>query len=512
MRTDVLGSTETLGEAIAHAVERYADAPALIDDERVTTFAQLGGRVAATIRAPELARLRPGARVIIALANSPEVRVLEFAVLVAGLVRVPLSARLTAHEIAGVARDCDAALVVVEPEAVAAVLRAARAVGSAAVVTDAEFVARTVGAARAFPEPRSVAPDDEAVLLYSSGTTGAPKGACHDHRSWLAHVAMSLNALPPIGPGDIVLAAAPLSHFAGTIASDAALAGAALATTRDTSGAGIANRVRATSATILPLVPVLVTRLARELTATRGGLPTLRAVPYGGATIDIADRAQAAAVLPGVLIQFYGLAEVLAPVTALSAADHDRAAALPAEEAAALVASCGVPVPGAEVRIVDGRVQARSPALFRGYLGRPDLTDAAMTADGWFDTADLGSVTDGWLTVVGRRDDVITTGGYAVQPAEVEVVLRSHPRVLDACVIGVPDAQWGATVAAAVTLRDPAIPADLASSLLALCRSRLAGYKKPRRILVVDALPLTPVGKIDRRAVQARLITTPETE
>lgn len=495
----------TLAHAIAAAVEAYADAPALVEpDGRSTSFHQLGGRLSACIASEPFHGLVAGARVVIALANAPEIRVLEFAVLLVGMVRVPVSARLRPAEIAAIAADCSAALVVAEPEAVALVHAELRSRGVVARVTDARFVTRTEGATALVPEPAPVSPVDEAVILYSSGTTGAPKGAVYDHRTWLAHVEMCRAALPPIGPGDLALAAAPLAHFAGTIAADAALAGAALVTSRDTSGAGIAHAVRASGATVLPLVPVLLNRLSRELSMTQTRLPTLRAVPYGGSTIAVEDLLRAAEVLPGVLYQFYGLAEVLAPVAVLSAAEHDLAVGADPEHSSAILRSCGSVVEGAEVRVVEGRIQLRSRASSLGYLHRPELTAASRTVDGWFDTADRGELVDGRLVVQGRSDDVIITGGYLVDPAEIETALRQHPGVRDACVVGVPDPNWGEAVAAVVTPMPGHAASGLAEVLPSWCSTRLAGFRTPRRIVIVDELPLTAVGKIDRRAVRAR--------
>lgn len=495
----------TLAHAIAAAVEVYADSPALVERGRSTSFHQLGGRLAACIASEPLHGLTLGSRVVIALANAPEIRVLEFAVLLAGFVRVPVSARLRPAEIAAIAADCSAALIVVEPEAVALVQAELRSRGGVAWVTDAGFVTRTEGAAPVVLEPAPVSPADEAVILYSSGTTGTPKGAVYDHRTWLAHVEMCRAALPPIGPGDLVLAAAPLAHFAGTIAADAALAGAGLVTTRDTSGAGIAHAVRVSRATVLPLVPVLLNRLSHELSTTQTRLPTLRAVPYGGSTIAGEDLLRAAQVLPGVLFQFYGLAEVLAPVSVLSATDHDLAVAADPELATAILRSCGSVVDGAEVRVVEGRIQLRSRAGSLGYLHRPELTAASRTADGWFDTADRGQFVDGRLVIQGRFDDVIITGGYLVDPSEIETVLRQHPGVRDACVVGVPDPNWGERVAAVVTPMPGHAGSGLTEELSSWCSTRLADFKTPRQIVIVDELPLTAVGKIDRRAVRARL-------
>jgi len=504
MPTEHLDGLETVPDAIAATLQRFAASTALVDDLGTSTFADLAVAMARILGAPPFAALRPRARVAISLENSALLRIVELAVLHAGHVRVPLSPRLTGHETAAILEAAGIDLVVVGADRADALGAALDPLDHRArITTDRDLAAIATGTGSAtLPAPASVTPDDEVVILMSSGTTGAPKGVVHSNRAWLDHVRMSLAAMPPVGPGDIVLAAAPMSHFAGTIALDCAFAGAALTASARSDAEWIVEAASSRRATILPLVPVLLARLARHLDATGIRLPGLRSVPYGGSTIAVDDLALAAGVLPGVLLQHYGLAEALAPVCVLGPSDHDAALAaraVDADTADAVLASCGRPVDGVEVRLRGDEVQVRSRAAMVGYLGAPARTAAVIDDGGWFSTGDVGRLDRGLLTVLGRADDVIDSGGFSVQPAEVERVLRAHPAVLDAWVVGTAHAVWGRAVTAAVTLRAPVDPDTLSGELLADCRERLASYKKPVRIHVLDSLPVTGVGKPDRR-------------
>jgi acyl-CoA synthetase (AMP-forming)/AMP-acid ligase II len=518
----------TVADQLQHAHEVFASHHALLRPEGWLSFGDLErlARRAAELLADEGATA--GARIVLYLENSAMLRVLEHAILGFGMVRVALSPRLHVSEVAAVAFDCDAPIVCAAPGAAAGLRDALRAAGSAARVLEVadERAAHTPAglAARAetgsAPSP-AVSPDDMAMLMYSSGTTGEPKGAVVTHGAWVAQTRNALGVLPAIGPGDVVLAVAPMSHFGGTIGLNCAVSGAATVPMARFDPRSVIDAVGRFSVTVLPLVPVLLTRLTSALTAEDRLVPPLRAVPYGGSPIAADALALAAERLPGVLSQFYGLAEALAPLSWLSPADHDGAARNYAagpearERARQRLSSCGTWIPAVEARIVDAEVQVRGEVVLPGYWRRPELTARVRTADGWFATGDLARVDDdGYVHLVDRRNDVIISGGFNVYPGEVERVIVTVDGISEAVVLGLPDERWGEGVHAAVVVSgSPAGESTSAAGVDALlqritdaCRSSLAGYKKPVQVHLVVAIPRNAAGKVDRKALRAQLL------
>ena len=518
----------TVAEQLERAYAEFGSNPALLTPDGWVTFAELR-RLA--LRTAELLAAEGAARddrIVLYLENSAVLRVLEHALLGFGMVRVALSSRLHPREVAAIAHDCGAPMVCAGPGDAAELRRALRDVGSSARVlefadegnghTPATLAARpeTGGA----PAP-AAAPEDLAMLMYSSGTTGEPKGAMVTHGAWVAQTRNALAVLPDIGPGDVVLAVAPMTHFGGTIGLNCAVSGAATVPVPRFDARSVIDAVARHSATVLPLVPVLLTRLTSAMTEQDRLVPPLRAVPYGGSPIAAEALAAAAQRLPGVLSQFYGLAEALAPVSWLSPAEHDEAARDFAaggdrrEHARERLSSAGTWIPALEARLVDGEVVVRGDVVLPGYWNRPELTARVRTADGWFSTGDLARIDgDGYVHLVDRKNDVIISGGFNIFPGEVERVIAGVDGVLEAVVLGLPDERWGEGVHAAVVLSESAgrqyAGAAGADALLRVvteaCRSRLAGYKKPLRVHSVEAIPRNAFGKVDRRALRARLL------
>lgn len=520
----------TVAAQLARARRDFADRPALLTPAGWWTFADTGEAADGALAVLAEAGALPGDRIVLALPNSAVLRILEQAVLAAGLVRVAVSPRLHPAEIAAIARDAEARVVCCAPAAVDDVAAAAPSsrVLAFADTADSVHTPDTLRDRRdeapAWPEP---APGDTAMLLYSSGTTGSPKGAVVTHESWVQQTRRALAQLPPIGPGDVVLAAAPMAHFGGSIALDCAVAGAATVTLARPDPEALLAAVQGHGATVLPLAPVLLSRLvdaARR--AGVSGLPTLRAVPYGGSPISVESLAAAADLLPGVLHQFYGLAEALAPLSVLSPADHDRAARLlrdadPHARAAgrSLASSAGRWLPGTEARIVAGELRVRGAGVGSGYWRRPELTARAFR-DGWFATGDLARFDGDLLHILGRADDLIISGGYNIHPGEVERVLAAADGVADVAVLGMPHPVWGRAVVAAVVL-DPEARARhrgetgrrrLLTALADRARASLADYKKPLDVHILDELPRNAAGKLDRRRLRAELTEATRTE
>ncbi|MBB6628781.1 long-chain-fatty-acid--CoA ligase [Nocardioides sp. KIGAM211] len=356
--------------------------------------------------------------------------------------------------------------------------------------------------------PDDVDPEDVCLVMYSSGTTGRPKGVMLTHANMVAH---TLNAHDgwEFEPGDKSMVSMPLFHVGGssyvlfgihdgipsimTREPDAAsLAGAIL---------GGANRtflVPAVLAQVLQSGPDAVKLFGALKTYTYGAspmpLPLLRAAMEAWPETDF--------------IQVYGLTEVAGVATHLLPEEHKDA-----EHPERLV-SAGRPVPGCDIRIVDpgtledlptgehGEIWLRTPQLMKGFLGKPEETAAVITDDGWFRTGDMGKVDDGgFLFVEDRLKDMIISGGENIYSPEIERVLAEHPAVMEVAIIGVPDDRWGESVKAVVSLKPDTSATE--EELIAWCRDRLAHYKCPKSVDLLEALPRNPTGKILKRELRA---------
>ncbi|TDE32157.1 long-chain fatty acid--CoA ligase [Nonomuraea mesophila] len=482
-------------------------------DRLLTTAERLGGRAVLTLDEAELtyggleelsARLAgllrcrgigPGDRVAIMLPNVPEFGVVYYGVLRVGAVVVPLDPLLKRREIAAYLGGCGARLLI----AWHAFAETAEA-GSAGTKADCFFVV---------PEEfrrllRQVAPDrdvaathddDTAVIHYTSGTTGRPKGVELSHAN-LAGNAVTVARMHALGVDDVVLGALPLYHtFGQTCALNATVqAGARLTLLRRFEAGRALEVIRRDGVTVFQGVPTMFIALLDHPGAS--DLSMLRVCASGGAALPL-DVLRAYETRFGCeIIEGYGLSET-SPVAAANRGGLHRRPG-----------SIGWPIRGVEMKIVDedgaetppgeiGEVVVRGPNVMKGYWNDPAATAEAIR-DGWFHTGDLGRVDeDGYFFLVDRRRDVIIRGGYTVYPREVEEVLYEHPAVRQAAVYGVPHPELGEEIEAAVALRAPVTREDLRDFV----KERMAAYKYPRRLSFVDELPLSPTGKILKRAL-----------
>jgi long-chain acyl-CoA synthetase len=350
------------------------------------------------------------------------------------------------------------------------------------------------------PAPR-VEPSALALLIFTSGTTGVPKGVMLDHANLDAMAQMGRQALQ-VGPADRCLLILPLFHVNGIVVSVLIplLAGASVAIAERFDAATFFDLIEIVRPTFFSAVPTIYAMLAALPAAVKPDTSSVRFAICGAApaSAELLGRFEDRYGFP--LIEGYGLSEATCAST-INPVNGERRAG-----------SVGRAFPGQQIRIldpdgneaptgVDGEVIIAGPNVMRGYLGRPDET-ARVIVDGWLHTGDIGHLdTEGYLTLVGRSKDMIIRGGENIYPKEIEDVLTSDPTVLDAAVIGVPDAKWGETVTAYVQPR-PGRTIN-PEALQALCARKLAGYKRPTAIIVTAAIPKNAVGKTDKAPLRA---------
>ena len=460
---------------------------AVLQEGRSVSYAELD-RLADGLAAGLLARsVQPGDRVATRLPSSIDAIALIQAVARVGAVLVPVNTRLTEQEIGYQIGLTEPVLVVDDGR------RQTADGGRTTTVTLSELAQSTNQPLNQSTTYPITAPQS---IIFTSGTTGQPKGAVLTFDNHLQSANASAYRIG-IDVNDRWLSCLPLYHVGGlAVVFRSCLYGTAIVLHERFDVDAFNASLDWDSVTLTSLVPTMLHRLLQSRSAPWP--QSLRLVLLGGA-----------AATPELLATAWDAGVPVATTYGLTEASSQVATALPTD-AKRKPGTVGKPLFGTEVRVVDesgddlpageiGEVLVRGPQVMAGYYRNPDAT-ARTLRDGWLHTGDLGYVDDeGDLFLVQRRSDLIVTGGENVYPAEVEAVLRAHPAVAEACVVGVPDAEWGQRVAAAVQLRPGELVEDAA--LLAFCRARLAGYKVPRQVRFVEELPQTASGKIERKRV-----------
>jgi acyl-CoA synthetase (AMP-forming)/AMP-acid ligase II len=468
------------------------DAPALIEAPTgtVTTYAELATAVSGAAAALQAAGVRPGDTLALLAPNVPLWPIAFHGALAAGAAVTPVNPLQRPEEIAKQVRDAGARVVVAAPP----MLELARAGAAGATVLGLDELAGPGAAA-----PVVLDPDDLAVLPYSSGTTGLPKGVLLDHRALVADLVQS-HVAHRIDADDVVAGVLPFFHSMGMWAMNLTLAyGGAIVTLPRFELPAFLAAIQEHRITVAHVVPPIVLALANAPIVDDYDLSSLRLVACGAAPLDEATALRAEARIGCHVRQGFGMTEA-GPVTHVYG--DDRVAECPA-------GSIGFLLPDVEARIVDpetgtdtegvGEMWLRGPQLMRGYLHNPEATAQTLTTDGWLRTGDLVEVDgDGAFRVVDRLKELIKYKGYQVAPAELEGVLRSHPAVADAAVVPVPDLACGELPKACVVLREDVDP----EALMAWVAERVAPYKRIRVIEVIDAIPRSPSGKILRRLLR----------
>ncbi|GAA4490438.1 long-chain fatty acid--CoA ligase [Rhodococcus olei] len=498
-------ATLSLAAVPAESARKYPDKVAVVDGAVRLTYRRLWERARSVAAGLHAHGVRPGDRVALMMGNVADFPVNYYGILAAGAVVVPVHLLLTATEVAFVLQDSDAKLVVCH-EPTASVAGPAAAEAGVPVATGAD-----IEGAEPIPHHVTRSPDDAAVIFYTSGTTGTPKGAVLTHLNMVMNATVAAVDAHDVRSSDVVLGCLPLFHaFGQTVSMNATFRmGATVVLLTRFSGDGVIETMVREGVDVFHGVPTMYIALL-EATRTSRSLPVLRNCLSGGASLPVTVLEAFSTAFSATVFEGYGLSETAPVACANQAAFGARAGTV------------GQPIWGVDVEIADaeteeaivaqppdtlGEIVIRGHNVFSGYLNRPGATAEALV-DGWFRTGDLGTKdAEGFVTIVDRKKDVIIRGGFNVYPREVEEVLATHPAVAQVAVIGLPDPVRGEEVCAVIVPAEAATVPD-SDDLIAWSRERLAKHKYPRRVHVMDALPMGPSHKVLKR--ELRLLLSPE--
>lgn len=497
-------ATLSLAAILAESARKHSDKVAVVDNGTRVSYRDLWHHARCVAAALQTHGVQPGDRVALMMANTASFPISYYGILAAGAVVVPVHLLLTASEVGHVLRDSGATMILChEPTAEVAGQAAAEA---GVIVADVADLPTESPLSGGYVSRR---PEDPAVVFYTSGTTGVPKGAILSHLNMVMNATVTAVDVNDVRTSDIVLGCLPLFHAFGQTATMNAsfrMGATVVLLPRFTGEDALVAMVRE-GVDVFHGVPTMYIALLDAARTTRGGLPALRSCVSGGASLPVSVLEQFETAYSTTVFEGYGLSETAPVACANQAGSTPRPGTI------------GRAIWGVDVAIADpnvestvillppgqvGEVVIRGHNVFNGYLGRPDTT-AESIVDGWFRTGDLAAEdTDGYISIVDRKKDVIIRGGYNIYPREIEEVLATHPGVSQVAVIGLPDETLGEEVCAVIVPSDPhtEITPD---SLIEWSKTRLAAYKYPRRVHIIDALPLGPSHKVLKRELRAAL-------
>lgn len=498
----------TFGDALRHHATERPAAVALRHDGRVTSYAAFDAHADQVANALIAMGLKKGDRIAHLGKNSDLAIELALGAARAGVVFVPIIWRLAGPEVEHILDDSGATALFVEP-AFAAIGEAAAARGLAVIAMDHASYSAFRDAAPATPPPVAVGEDDIVLQLYTSGTTGKPKGVMLSHANGIRQRANQIAAGVDwlvSRPGDTTIIAMPYGHIGGVgVVLGAVNSGQEMIVHAEFDPGAVIEAVAEHRVKRLFLVPAAIGIMLQHPAAADADFSSIETFSYGASPIPLPLLQQAVARIGCGFVQVYGMTETWGAVVALPPEDH-----LPGREHR--MTAAGKALPGVELKIIDadgatlppgaiGEVAIRGPNNTSGYWNKPEETAKALIGDGWLRTGDAGMLDeDGYLYIHDRIKDMIVTGAENVYPAEVESAIYGHPAVADVAVIGVPDPKWGEAVKAVVVLK-PGEQAD-AEAIVAYARERIAGFKCPKSVDFVAALPRNPSGKILRRELR----------
>jgi long-chain acyl-CoA synthetase len=494
--------TTNLGILLATTARERPDHPALLADRRIT-YTELDRAARGIATGLRERGLGPGDHVALLIPNVPEFTMAYFGALYAGCAVVPLNVLLTESEIAYHLQDSDARLLIAHGSFADGAERGAREAGVPLLRCDAGSDGLDALCTRdPIDGPVQRSETDTAVILYTSGTTGKPKGAELTHSNLLLNAALVASRVMGHEPDDVVLAVLPLFHsFGQTCIQNASIAvGATIALVARFEPEPVLALMARERVSFFAGVPTMYFALLHCPAARQHDLSALRVCCSGGAALPVEVLREFEKRFGVLILEGYGLSET-SPVACFNLRTRPRKPGY-----------IGYPVWGVDMCILDeqdrpvadgspGEICIRGHNIMKGYWKRPEATKDAIR-DGWFHSGDIGiRESDGSFRIVDRKKDMIIRGGFNVYPREIEEVLFGHPAIAEAAVIGVPDERYGEEIKAVIVLR--AGTALTAEQLIAYMRERVAAFKYPRLVEFRDALPKGPTGKILKRILQS---------
>jgi len=477
----------------ARSFATYADRVFIDEERRSWTYAEVDCAAGRLARILQQLGVAPGERLLVQTDKSVETLILYFACIRAGGIYLPLNVDYTESELAYFIQDAEPVLAVCRPASRALFARLGN--GGLRVET-LDSIFERMGDAEAPPVLRQ--PDDVAAIVYTSGTTGKPKGAMLTHRNLVSN-GETLIALWRFTPDDTLIHALPIFHVHGLfVAVHCALfSGATMIFLPRFEAGGVIRHMA--HASVLMGVPTFYTRLLGEPGFTREAAQKMRLFISGSAPLSADTFREFENRTGHCVLERYGMTET-GMLTSNPYTGERRAGCV------------GPPLPGVELRIADaetgrilprgevGIVEVRGPNIFKGYWRNPEKTNVEFRPDGFFITGDMGVIeADGYVRLVGRAKDLIISGGLNVYPAEVEALLDDRPEIAEAAVIGVPHPDFGEAVVAVVK---PATTSFDKETIRAALRKDLAAFKVPKDILVLDALPRNTMGKVQKKLLR----------
>jgi acyl-CoA synthetase (AMP-forming)/AMP-acid ligase II len=509
----------TAQRLVERSLRSWRDRPAVVDGERRETYATLrdrSGRLANVLLDAHAGADNPAATL---LPNTLEFVEVDVACARAGITRLGISERLSADECRYLLADSEAAVLVATrslfealedelPDSLRLILLVGEENARNGSIPLVPYEHALAAASSSFAAG-AVSPETANYILYTSGTTGRPKGATHTHGGRAASTLNMLASELVLRPRSVMVHAGPLTHGSGSKLISFLAAGAVNVILPKFTPEAFARAVVDEGGTHTFLVPTMIQRLLEAGDEVVGAVSALEQISFGGSPISAALFRRAIESFGSILTQVYGSSEAPHPITLLRPRDYEDA-----DASDAVLTSAGRVAYGVDVKFVDdddvevaqgelGELLIRSANLMRGYWRNDEATGEVLTEDGWYRAGDLATVDDdGYVTFQDRKRDLIISGGLNVYPSEVERAIAAHPGVREVAVVGAPDEEWGEAVVAYVV----PIDSDLdAAQIIEWTRERLAHYKKPQRVEFLDSLPLGSSNKVLKRELRDKL-------